>query len=108
MSLPQCPDEQGVLRNRYATSDFLPFSLHHQAVFYCHKYYKKAKNYLLPYKKIEDVCGAWAAPAHNPAAIAMGSATRLCLCLACHAEEDKTQTAFSGYNRKGSKDSQLR
>ena len=30
------------------------------------------------------------------------------LCLACQEEEDKTQTAFSGYNRKGSKDSQLR
>lgn len=30
------------------------------------------------------------------------------LCIACQEEEDKTQTAFAGYNRKGSKDSQLR
>ncbi|SDR77057.1 DksA/TraR family C4-type zinc finger protein [Pseudomonas oryzae] len=30
------------------------------------------------------------------------------LCLACQAEQDKQQAAFSGYNRRGSKDSQLR
>lgn len=30
------------------------------------------------------------------------------LCIACREEEDKTRTAFTGYNRKGSKDSQLR
>jgi len=30
------------------------------------------------------------------------------LCLSCQEEEDKTCVAFSGYNRKGSKDSQLR
>ncbi len=30
------------------------------------------------------------------------------LCRACQEELDKTQTIFSGYNRKGSKDSQLR
>ncbi len=30
------------------------------------------------------------------------------LCVACQEERDKTQTVFSGYNRKGSKDSQLR
>ena len=30
------------------------------------------------------------------------------LCLVCQEEEDREQTVFSGYNRKGSKDSQLR
>ena len=30
------------------------------------------------------------------------------LCIACQEEQDKAHTAFSGYNRKGSKDSQLR
>ncbi len=30
------------------------------------------------------------------------------LCLACQEERDKAYTVFSGYNRKGSKDSQLR
>lgn len=30
------------------------------------------------------------------------------LCLACQEEADKRYTNFSGYNRKGSKDSQLR
>jgi len=30
------------------------------------------------------------------------------LCIACQEEEDKALTAFAGYNRKGSKDSQLR
>jgi phage/conjugal plasmid C-4 type zinc finger TraR family protein len=30
------------------------------------------------------------------------------LCLACQAERDKDEIAFSPYNRKGSKDSQLR
>ena len=30
------------------------------------------------------------------------------LCIACQEEEDKSQTTFAGYNRKGSKDSQLR
>ncbi|MBS0373954.1 MAG: DksA/TraR family C4-type zinc finger protein [Proteobacteria bacterium] len=30
------------------------------------------------------------------------------LCVACQAEVDKQATAFSGYNRRGSKDSQLR
>lgn len=30
------------------------------------------------------------------------------LCLACQEESDKDQVQFSGYNRKGSKDSQLR
>ena len=30
------------------------------------------------------------------------------LCILCQEELDKTQTVFSGYNRKGSKDSQLR
>ncbi|MES2626451.1 MAG: DksA/TraR family C4-type zinc finger protein [Pseudomonadota bacterium] len=30
------------------------------------------------------------------------------LCVVCQAELDKTQSAFSGYNRRGSKDSQLR
>ncbi|HYQ38050.1 MAG TPA: DksA/TraR family C4-type zinc finger protein [Pseudomonas sp.] len=30
------------------------------------------------------------------------------LCLACQAEHDKQQSAFSGYNRRASKDSQLR
>ena len=30
------------------------------------------------------------------------------LCIACQAEHDKQQSAFSGYNRRGSKDSQLR
>lgn len=30
------------------------------------------------------------------------------LCVACQAEVDKQVTAFSGYNRRGSKDSQLR
>lgn len=30
------------------------------------------------------------------------------LCLACQEEHDREQTIFSAYNRKGSKDSQLR
>ena len=30
------------------------------------------------------------------------------LCVACQTELDKKQTAVSGYNRRGSKDSQLR
>lgn len=29
-------------------------------------------------------------------------------CVACQSERDKQQSAFSGYNRRGSKDSQLR
>lgn len=30
------------------------------------------------------------------------------LCIACQSERDRQRTAFSGYNRRGSKDSQLR
>lgn len=30
------------------------------------------------------------------------------LCVACQSEQDKARAAFSGYNRRGSKDSQLR
>jgi phage/conjugal plasmid C-4 type zinc finger TraR family protein len=30
------------------------------------------------------------------------------LCVACQEEHDKDQTIFSGFNRRGSKDSQLR
>ncbi|HWV10282.1 MULTISPECIES: DksA/TraR family C4-type zinc finger protein [unclassified Pseudomonas] len=30
------------------------------------------------------------------------------LCVACQSEHDKEQAKFSGYNRRGSKDSQLR
>ena len=30
------------------------------------------------------------------------------LCVACQVEHDKEQARFSGYNRRGSKDSQLR
>lgn len=30
------------------------------------------------------------------------------LCVACQSERDREQGAFSGYNRRGSKDSQLR
>jgi phage/conjugal plasmid C-4 type zinc finger TraR family protein len=30
------------------------------------------------------------------------------LCIACQSEHDKQQAQFSGYNRRGSKDSQLR
>ena len=30
------------------------------------------------------------------------------LCIACQEERDKQTTTFSGYNRRGSKDSQLR
>ncbi|MBS0383240.1 MAG: DksA/TraR family C4-type zinc finger protein [Proteobacteria bacterium] len=30
------------------------------------------------------------------------------LCLRCQAERDREETTFSGYNRRGSKDSQLR
>lgn len=30
------------------------------------------------------------------------------LCVACQAEQDKEQAGFAGYNRRGSKDSQLR
>ena len=30
------------------------------------------------------------------------------LCVSCQEDEDKQRTVFSGYNRKGSKDSQLR
>jgi phage/conjugal plasmid C-4 type zinc finger TraR family protein len=30
------------------------------------------------------------------------------LCLACQSAHDKEQAAYSGYNRRGSKDSQLR
>ncbi|MGE4405154.1 DksA/TraR family C4-type zinc finger protein [Pseudomonas sp.] len=30
------------------------------------------------------------------------------LCIACQREQDKREAGFSGYNRRGSKDSQLR
>jgi phage/conjugal plasmid C-4 type zinc finger TraR family protein len=30
------------------------------------------------------------------------------LCIACQAEQDKKETSSAGYNRRGSKDSQLR
>ncbi len=30
------------------------------------------------------------------------------LCIGCQAEQDKKEAEFSGYNRRGSKDSQLR
>ncbi|WP_104204705.1 DksA/TraR family C4-type zinc finger protein [Billgrantia saliphila] len=30
------------------------------------------------------------------------------LCVACQSERDEQRTAYSGYNRRGSKDSQLR
>ncbi|NIC05557.1 DksA/TraR family C4-type zinc finger protein [Billgrantia bachuensis] len=30
------------------------------------------------------------------------------LCIACQSERDRQRTAYSGYNRRGSKDSQLR
>lgn len=30
------------------------------------------------------------------------------LCIVCQSERDKQKTAYSGYNRRGSKDSQLR
>jgi phage/conjugal plasmid C-4 type zinc finger TraR family protein len=30
------------------------------------------------------------------------------LCVACQEDNDREQTAFAGYNRRGSKDSQLR
>lgn len=30
------------------------------------------------------------------------------LCVRCQAERDRTEATFSGYNRRGSKDSQLR
>lgn len=30
------------------------------------------------------------------------------LCIACQSERDREQAVFSGYNRRGSKDSQLR
>jgi phage/conjugal plasmid C-4 type zinc finger TraR family protein len=30
------------------------------------------------------------------------------LCVACQSEQDREQARFSGYNRRGSKDSQLR
>jgi len=30
------------------------------------------------------------------------------LCVACQADKDKEQAVFAGYNRRGSKDSQLR
>jgi phage/conjugal plasmid C-4 type zinc finger TraR family protein len=30
------------------------------------------------------------------------------LCVACQQEQDREQAAFAGYNRRGSKDSQLR
>ncbi|WP_037044041.1 DksA/TraR family C4-type zinc finger protein [Pseudomonas sp. BAY1663] len=30
------------------------------------------------------------------------------LCIACQSEQDKREANFSGYNRRGSKDSQLR
>ena len=32
----------------------------------------------------------------------------VCLCVACQQANDEEQEAFSGYNRRGSKDSQLR
>ena len=30
------------------------------------------------------------------------------LCIACQSEQDKQQASYAGYNRRGSKDSQLR
>jgi phage/conjugal plasmid C-4 type zinc finger TraR family protein len=32
----------------------------------------------------------------------------VCLCVSCQTEKDQEQASFSGYNRRGSKDSQLR
>ena len=32
----------------------------------------------------------------------------VCLCIPCQQADDKTRVAISGYNRRGSKDSQLR
>ena len=47
-------------------------------------------------------CGAEIPPARRQA---MPSATR---CIACQSEMDAADKVFSGYNRSGSKDSQLR
>ncbi len=32
----------------------------------------------------------------------------VCLCIACQTEVEERQTGFAGYNRRGSKDSQLK
>lgn len=50
-------------------------------------------------------CGACAAPIPEARRIAMPGVR---LCVACQAEEDREIQQFSGYNRRGSKDSQLR
>jgi phage/conjugal plasmid C-4 type zinc finger TraR family protein len=47
-------------------------------------------------------CGATIPPARRAALPGVR------LCVACQSELDRAQTAFSGYNRRASKDSQLR
>ena len=49
-----------------------------------------------------ETCGETIPPARRKAVPGVR------LCVACQAEMDKQEQAFSGYNRRGSKDSQLR
>lgn len=49
-----------------------------------------------------DECGSNIPPARREALPGVR------LCVTCQAEHDKEATGFSGYNRRGSKDSQLR
>jgi phage/conjugal plasmid C-4 type zinc finger TraR family protein len=49
-----------------------------------------------------EECGAEIAPARREALKGVR------LCVACQTERDKRAAPFSGYNRRGSKDSQLR
>ncbi|HZH44341.1 MAG TPA: DksA/TraR family C4-type zinc finger protein [Lysobacter sp.] len=49
-----------------------------------------------------DECGTWIPEARRKA---MPGAR---LCVACQDAQDREEGAFSGYNRRGSKDSQLR
>lgn len=49
-----------------------------------------------------EACGALIPPARRKAVPGVR------LCVVCQAEHDREQMNFSGYNRRGSKDSQLR
>jgi phage/conjugal plasmid C-4 type zinc finger TraR family protein len=49
-----------------------------------------------------EECGAEIPPARRQAVPGVR------LCIACQREQDRLQATFSGYNRRGSKDSQLR
>ncbi|QLF92958.1 DksA/TraR family C4-type zinc finger protein [Pseudomonas sp. ABC1] len=65
---------------------------------------QRARNQLPQGESLEhcEECGAPIPPARRKAVPGVR------LCIGCQAEHDREQMNFSGYNRRGSKDSQLR